>query len=217
MNFQEDFESSGFPQFDFSRLQLSLDVQPLPESVPKLHPVHSQSRKKQEINTKLEDFSEEMDLSADASNTLSRRDCSTLDKELPQKDAADLKVARSLKRLKPEDDSESPTISLMEKDKLERNRICARECRRRKKIYVKNLEQQIKNLKNELVECRRELSSYKVKEQEEFFSQFNMEEVLGETSGPAIAEKALTNSKRLIKKHLVTFLVLSGIGSVQGE
>lgn len=86
------------------------------------------------------------------------------------------------------------------KIKLERNRISARECRIRKKIYVANLEQQMKELKLELNQCRKELHEYKTKEQQQVFANFfNTPEVTLENLSPNLTEedKKLSNKKQL--------------------
>jgi len=94
--------------------------------------------------------------------------------------------------------------NLEEKMKLERNRISARECRTRKKIYIANLEQEVKNLKMELYECKRELNEYKTKEQQRLFTGLKTQQVILENLDPKFTEKAsnLTN-KKILENYIV--------------
>jgi len=188
INFQDDFEV--YPQPNNCQPTSSLLQEPVAQS-------YCNIQDPTIFDIKIENNPRAFEFSADAS--LSHRDCSTLDKD----SSSAVGMKRSVKRLRPEEDFENMLSNLSEKDKLERNRICARECRKRKKIYVKGLELEIKNLRSELVECRKELSRYKLKEQEKFFSQFNMDMELPENPEPTIVDKQLASSKRLIKKYIV--------------
>eukprot|EP00826_Nyctotherus_ovalis_P048845 TRINITY_DN5800_c0_g1_i1.p1 TRINITY_DN5800_c0_g1~~TRINITY_DN5800_c0_g1_i1.p1 ORF type:complete len:276 (-),score=45.90 TRINITY_DN5800_c0_g1_i1:81-908(-) len=111
------------------------------------------------------------------------------------------------KRPHPEAELNSPSSSdLGEKIKLERNRISARECRMRKKIYVTNLEEQIKNLKKELQECRRELSGFKQREEHHLFGQLSIQDLTQESFNPLSASP---DNKKL-RVHIVTAYVKVG-------
>jgi hypothetical protein len=94
---------------------------------------------------------------------------------------------------------------LDEKTKLERNRISARECRIRKKLYMVNLEQQIKSLRMELHECRRELNEYKTREQQRLFTEFRTQQLNLENLDPKFTERAdnLTNRK-ILESYIVS-------------
>jgi hypothetical protein len=178
-SFQDDFEV--YSQLNSCQLTQSLLQEPITQS-------YCAVQYPTVFDVKIENYSEAFEFSADGS--VSHRDGSTLDKD-------SLSVIG--KRSRPNDDFDG----LSEKDKLERNRICARECRKRKKMYIKSLELQMKSLKSELIECRRELSTYKLKEQEKFFGQFSVKMELPETPNPTVPDKQIANSKRLIKKYIV--------------
>lgn len=112
----------------------------------------------------------------------------------------------SKKRIKTEEGSISrKEISSKMSDELkqEKNRLCARKCRMKKKEYVKNLEDEIERLRNELSECRKELCEYKNKEKDEFASQFpKLETPIKDTkinSGDAIRIKP----KKILKEYMV--------------
>lgn len=200
MNYQEDFEIPLCPGVELNCYQQTLDAL-LREPIVSL--IQDQASNKEEFGQQIKDNSEVMEFSIDASNIQSHRDCLTLDKDLSTS-IAESRTVKKRRRLKAEEDfefSEESVGDSLGMNKLERNRICARECRRRKKIYVKSLEQQIKSLKNELIECRRELSSYKYEEQKKCFDQLNMESILPDN--PTLADKQMANSKRLITKYIV--------------
>lgn len=116
------------------------------------------------------------------------------------------------KRFKPEpslENKQETCDDLTEQAKLERNRICARECRERKKVYLKSLELQIKDLQKEVQECRKELNKYKQKEQEEFFTQFNNQGAPLNYLNPAITNitEISTNNRLELDKYIVIFII----------
>lgn len=91
------------------------------------------------------------------------------------------------------------------KMKLERNRISARECRLRKKMYVANLEHQIKDLKLELNQCRKELREYKTKEQQQLLTNFKTSEVTLENLNPSFTkEDEKSNTRNQLNSYFVS-------------
>ena len=112
---------------------------------------------------------------------------------------------RTKKRFKPEPFNLDidPKNNYIEKVKLERNRICARECRMRKKEYVKQMEIKIKRLQNEIVECHKELNKYKNREQQSFFNQINMKEVDPNDIDIDMGDQGSPNSKKLLNDYIV--------------
>ena len=105
------------------------------------------------------------------------------------------------KKFKSEKNSSSGLIVKDEykgKTKLERNRKSARECRNRKKTYIKNLEIQVCCLQEELAKCKKELNDYKSKENEKFLNEIRIpEEELN-----FVSDKK-ESSKKLLDKYLV--------------
>lgn len=160
----------------------------------------------------IENENESFDVSADNVHTISLKESSftILEKESIQenkKDSQSLIVKKnSAKRFKSED---NPDLSKMrysestEKERLERNRISARECRRRRKHYLQKLETQVKELKDELTICRRQLSIYKVKEQQELFRSYNKQDIHTKDPTSNLENQPNVTSKRLMKKYIV--------------
>lgn len=90
------------------------------------------------------------------------------------------------------------------KTRLERNRKSARECRMRKKMYVKNLEIQIKCLQRQLLECQKELNNYKVKEQQSFFAQFNNQDI-PKIDPDSSTSYETSNSRQSLNNYIVMY------------
>ncbi len=125
---------------------------------------------------------------------------------------------KAVKRVKPEsassigsgDDEES------RKAKQERNRVCARECRKRKKMYLENMEAQVKALREELMECRKELARYKAKEQEGVLARFNDTQLLSDAFrkveiNTGKGKGGENNPKELLKQYMVSCYSYGGI------
>jgi len=122
------------------------------------------------------------------------------DNKLEEKNEIKKKVIKksAIKRIKPEkafatyspihsdDDEES------KKTKQERNRLCARECRLRKKVYLESMEAQVKILRKELAECRKELEKYKEQANEKILEKNN------------IMQKAIDPFKKFLEENKET-------------
>eukprot|EP00826_Nyctotherus_ovalis_P018272 TRINITY_DN15453_c0_g1_i11.p2 TRINITY_DN15453_c0_g1~~TRINITY_DN15453_c0_g1_i11.p2 ORF type:complete len:135 (-),score=32.96 TRINITY_DN15453_c0_g1_i11:788-1192(-) len=63
-------------------------------------------------------------------------------------------------------------------EKQERNRVCARKCRLRKKLYLENIEKENRELKNEIIKYRKELSAYKAKEEAGLLASLNIDAMI---------------------------------------
>ena len=96
-----------------------------------------------------------------------------------------------------------PYINNTEKVKLERNRICARECRMRRKEQIKNMESQLKELRIELDICRKELNKYKEKEEQNYFSYFDVKDAFPVPEKPDLNVKEGNNAKKLLNNDIV--------------
>ena len=129
-------------------------------------------------------------------------------------------VRSGIKRVKPEDNSEGIKLdSLIEsgsdeetkKTKQERNRVCARECRKRRKQYLESIEGQVQQLREELVACRRELQRYKAREQEGLLSQFSNNDSLLSESIKELEKEAQGNegADTIARNYLQRYIVYS--------
>lgn len=76
--------------------------------------------------------------------------------------------------------SNAPSLAeqMCRNEKQERNRVCARECRLRKKLYLENIEKENKMLKNEIIKYRKELSVYKAKEEAGLLATLNIDAII---------------------------------------
>ncbi len=109
------------------------------------------------------------------------------------------------KRKGPEEEPDAEESEGERRAKQERNRVCARECRKRKKQYMETMEEQVKVLRTELAECRKELAVLRAKEQQGLFSQFSVLQYLDDMGKQfaASADRPAGNTKDILQKYIV--------------
>jgi hypothetical protein len=90
--------------------------------------------------------------------------------------------------------------------KQERNRVCARECRKRKKQYMNRLEDEVRLLKQELLTCKKELEILKSKQRLGLFGEYgflkqnqNMKDKILEDAKIAIESNGYEKQKNVLE------------------
>jgi hypothetical protein len=112
-------------------------------------------------------------------------------------------------KIEPEDSSlispnneQSLGMGKVSKDvKQERNRICARECRLRKKLHLENMEKENRMLRKEIARCCKELSMYKAKEEAGLISDVNINAIITNSIDKLKTDN--NNTKELFDNYMV--------------
>jgi len=95
--------------------------------------------------------------------------------------------------------------------KQERNRVCARECRLRKKLYLEKIEKENKMFRKQIAKYRKELNIYKAKEEARLISDVNINEMISDS-----IEKLRTDNNNT-KELLDNYIVSLAYKSLEGE
>jgi len=95
--------------------------------------------------------------------------------------------------------------------KQERNRVCARECRLRKKLYLERIEKENKMFRKQIAKYRKELNIYKAKEEARLISDVNINEIITDS-----IEKLRTDNNNT-KELLDNYIVSLAYKSLEGE
>lgn len=134
----------------------------------------------------------------------------TLDDRSKEVQLFPLKVETESAPLKLINNELSSSSELVPKnEKQERNRICARKCRLRKKIYLESIEKENRILKDEIIRYRKELNAYKAKEEAELLKNLSINTIKTDS-----IEKLKTNSTATPKEMLHNYMVIKFIKNV---
>jgi hypothetical protein len=87
-------------------------------------------------------------------------------------------------------------------EKQERNRVCARKCRLRKKLHLENIEKENKILRAEVIKYRKELNTYKTKEEAGLLGSLSINTIKSETV-EKLKARTTANSKELLNNYMV--------------
>ena len=113
------------------------------------------------------------------------------------------------KRLKSESDCNLDTLIIdksSETAKQERNRLCAKKFRTKKKEYVKKLEAEIERLKKVIIGYKNQVDYYKNKEIKEFAPELNIQEVTMNNFKLEEIMKSRSKASQILNNYLVQFL-----------
>jgi len=87
-------------------------------------------------------------------------------------------------------------------ERQERNRVCARKCRLRKKMYLQNIEKENRMLKNEIIKYRKELNTYKAKEEAGLLGSLTINTMKSEAI-EKLKVRDTVNAKELLNSYMV--------------
>lgn len=137
----------------------------------------------------------------------------TPDDRLKEVQLPPLKVETESPPLKSVNNELSLSSELIPKnEKQERNRVCARKCRLRKKMYLETIEKENRDLKDEIVKYRKELNAYKAREEAGLLNNLSINAIKTD-----YLEKLRTNNTATAKEMLHNYMVTQFIKNVGRE